>query len=121
MTSGSRRSDPESTSLRAWLPQVVHELVASCDPVRIILFGSVARDEEGPDSDLDLMMVFDHLEKGQRMEAKAKLMAASTAPVPCDIFVTDVAEFEAGRDVNGTMVYWPAHEGLVVHERARSQ
>jgi hypothetical protein len=30
----------------------------------------------------------------------------------------DVAEFEAKKDVNGTIAYWPSREGVVVHERS---
>jgi len=34
------------------------------------------------------------------------------------MFVTDVDEFERRKGVNGSMLYWPAHEGEVVYERA---
>lgn len=105
-------------TLERWLPHVVDQIVVRFRPVRVILFGSVARGEEGPDSDLDLMVVFDHLEPGQRRDLTAQIMRAVRAPVPYDVFVTDVVEFEAKKDVNGTMAYWPAHEGVVVHERA---
>lgn len=84
----------------------------------MILFGSVARGEESDESDLDLMVVFDHLERAHRRELQAKLMASVTAPVPFDIFVTDVVEFESKKDVNGTIAYWPSREGVVVHERS---
>jgi uncharacterized protein len=105
-------------ALERWVPHVVDQIVERFQPVRIILFGSVARGQEGPESDLDLMVIFDHLEPGQRRELTARIMRAVRAPVPYDVFVTDMAEFEAKKDVNGTMAYWPAHEGVVVHERA---
>ena len=104
--------------IREWLPQVTQQIAEAVHPRRIILFGSVARGDEGPGSDLDLMVVFDHLDKARRRELQAKIMAAVTAPVAFDVFVTDIAEFEANKDVNGTMAYWPAHEGVVVHERS---
>jgi len=43
---------------------------------------------------------------------------AVTAPASIDMFVTDVDEFERRKGVNGSMLYWPAHEGEVVYERA---
>ncbi|MGH9090674.1 MAG: nucleotidyltransferase domain-containing protein [Acidimicrobiales bacterium] len=105
-------------TLKQWIPQVVDQVVEQFQPDRIILFGSVARGEEGPDSDLDLLVIFDHLEPGQRRELTARIMRVVRAPVAYDVFVTDMEEFEAKKNVNGTMAYWPAHEGVVVHDRA---
>ena len=42
------------------MPQALLEaVVAHFDPIRVILFGSRARGEEGPDSDIDLLVVLD--------------------------------------------------------------
>ncbi|MBF0628057.1 MAG: nucleotidyltransferase domain-containing protein [Magnetococcales bacterium] len=41
----------------ALLDEVVKRIVAAVDPRRIILFGSAARGEMRPDSDLDLLVV----------------------------------------------------------------
>ena len=46
-------------TLREALPFVVQEIVDAFDPGEVIVFGSIARGEEGPDSDLDLLVVFD--------------------------------------------------------------
>lgn len=108
----------EVVPLRDWLPQITEQIVTGFDPVRIILFGSVARGDEGPDSDIDLMVVFDRVEPGTRRDLVARLMRDIKVPVPFDVFVTDVAEFEAKKNVNGTIYYWPAREGVTLHERA---
>ena len=105
-------------SLRDWVPGMVEEIVDGFSPQRVILFGSVARSDETEDSDVDLMVVFDHLDRAHRRELQGKLMAAVTAPVPFDIFVMDAAEYEAKKDVNGTIAYWLSREGVVVHERS---
>jgi len=47
-----------------------------------------------------------------------QIRLAITAPASIDILVTDVEEYEARKDVNGSIFYWPAHEGEVVYERA---
>lgn len=39
------------------LEELVRRIVAAVHPLRIILFGSAARDEMGPDSDLDVLVV----------------------------------------------------------------
>jgi len=39
------------------LDELVRRIVAAVHPLRIILFGSAARGEMGPDSDIDVMVV----------------------------------------------------------------
>jgi uncharacterized protein len=104
--------------LREWLPIAVDDIIRQFDPVKVIVFGSVARGDEGSDSDLDLLVVFDRIDKRERPELMGRVRFAITAPVPCDVIITDVEEFERRKDVNGSMLYWPAREGRVVYERA---
>lgn len=105
-------------TLAEWMPDAVHDIVEKFDPLRVILFGSVARGEEGPDSDLDFLVVLDHLDKAERMELMGEVRFAIDAPCPIDVFVTDEDECERRRDVIGSMHYWPLREGRVVYERA---
>jgi predicted nucleotidyltransferase len=115
---GNVTNSAEVVPLRDWLPRITEQIVAGFDPAKVILFGSVARGEDGPDSDIDLMVIFDRVEPGGRRELVALIMEAVRAPVPFDVFVTDVAEFEAKKNVNGTICYWPEREGVLLHERA---
>jgi predicted nucleotidyltransferase len=39
------------------LQEIVRRIVAAVRPEKIILFGSAAREEMGPDSDLDLLVI----------------------------------------------------------------
>lgn len=105
-------------TLRQWLPSAVADVVRQVAPQRIVLFGSVARGEEGPDSDLDLLVVLDHLEPADRPQLISAIRRAITARAPIDVFVTDLAEYERRKNVIGSMLYWPAHEGETVYERA---
>jgi predicted nucleotidyltransferase len=107
----------DGKTLREWLPVAVDDVVRQFDPVKVIVFGSVARGEEGSDSDLDLLVVFDHIDKDERPELMGRVRFAISAPVPCDVIVTDVEELERRKDVNGSMFYWPTREGRVVYER----
>lgn len=104
--------------LREWVAPVVDDIVEACDPVRVIFFGSVARDEESADSDLDFLVVLDEVEAEQRPRLMARIRRAISAPVPVDVFVTDPEECERRKDVIGSMHYWPLREGRVVYERA---
>lgn len=76
------------------------------------------RGDEGPDSDLDLLVVFDRIEPADRMRMISSIRRAISARAPIDVFVTDLAEYERRKDVIGSMAYWPAREGEVVYERA---
>jgi len=116
LVSGSVRWD--GRTLREWVPEVVEDIVSTVDPVRIILFGSVLRDEAGADSDLDLLVVLDELDPGDRARLMGEIRFAIGAPMAIDVFVTDVEECERRRDVVGSLHYWPLREGEMVYERA---
>lgn len=101
-----------------WIPEIVDDVVEGFDPARVIVFGSVARGEAGSDSDVDLLVLFDSLDVGSRRRLMGRIRTAIAAPVPIDVLVADVAEFEAGKDVNGSPYYWPARDGRVVYDRS---
>jgi len=106
-------------SLRALVPFAVEEIVRAADPVRVILFGSVARGEEGPESDLDFLVVLEGVEPGaQRRQRMREIRRAVTVDAPVDVFVTDLEECSRRKDVPGSIHYWPMREGEVVYERA---
>lgn len=108
----------DGRTLAEWVPDVVADLVAECDPLQIILFGSVARGDDGPDSDLDVLVVLPKVERSERHELMGRLRGAIKAVLPIDVIVTDPAEIERRKDVIGSMLYWPLREGQVVHERS---
>lgn len=103
--------------LRDWIPDVVADVVRAFDPARIIVFGSVAREEEHFESDLDLLVLLDELDPDRRRMTMGRIRRAIEAPIPIDVLVAGMVEFESRRDVNGSPYYWPAREGQVVYER----
>lgn len=102
--------------MRQWLPVAVEDVVRAAAPRRIVLFGSVARGDEGPDSDLDLLVVFDRIDLAERTRLISSIRRALSARAPIDVFVTDPTEYERRKDVIGSMAYWPAREGEIVYE-----
>lgn len=106
--------------VRDWIPDVVDDVVAAFDPVRVIVFGSVARGQDHPSSDLDLLVLFDDLTARDRRRMMGQIRATIAAPIPIDVLVASASEFEARKDMNGSPYYWPAREGRVVYERPRS-
>ncbi len=55
-------------TLEEWLPEAVERVVEDFDPLKVILFGSLARGEAGYDSDVDLLVVFEHVEWENKRE-----------------------------------------------------
>lgn len=107
----------DGLSLREALPLVVAEIAEAFDPVEVILFGSVARGDEGPDSDLDLLVVFERADRTMRRDLVVEIRRAIRTFVPIDIVVADVMELRTDRDSVGSAVYWPLREGEVVYRR----
>jgi predicted nucleotidyltransferase len=105
-------------TLREWAPSAVEDVVRAFDPAQVIVFGSVALGSESPDSDLDLLVVFDHVDRSEIVDLMVRIRRAITAPVPCDVIVTDIDELQRQANVNGSLLYLPAHEGKVIHNRA---
>lgn len=108
----------DGRTLSEAVPLVVEEIASSLDPLEIILFGSVARGEDGPDSDIDLLVVFDAIQPSDKRALMRSTRAAVTTFVPLDIVVADVDEVSSDRDNVGAAVYWPLQNGVSVYRRA---
>lgn len=104
-------------TLAEWVPDVVGDLVAVAQPLRVLLFGSVARGVDGPDSDIDLLVVLPEAERRRRHELTVTMARAISAPAPVDLLVTDPAEIAERGDLPGVLRV-ALREGRVVYERA---
>ena len=82
------------------------------------MFGSVARGDEGPESDLDLLVVLDHADRMMRRRLMREVRGAIRTFVPVDVVIADSAELAADRDAVGSAVYWPLREGQTVYRRS---
>ena len=104
-------------TLTEWLPAIVDRVAARFDPERIVLFGSLARGDAGPDSDIDLLVVF-RGRVDRRATAVALRVATADIPAPVDFVVTDLAEIERRGRVAGRALGTALREGRVVYDRA---
>jgi len=86
-------------------------------PLRIILFGSRARGEAGPDSDVDLLVVLPEV-ADKRQAAVAMRQALSDLPVCKDIIVTTPQEIAQRGGLVGTVLRPALREGKVIYERS---
>ena len=104
------------SSTRREIQQMVRRIVRRFHPERIILFGSHARGEAGPDSDVDLLVVMPFL--GSKREKQLEIrLALRNIHVPKDIMVTTPEEFQWRKEVPGTIERPAAREGKVLYAR----
>jgi len=108
----------EGKTLDEWLPAIVERVVKQFDPVKIIVFGSVARGEANYDSDIDLLVVFDAIEWTEKRNVAVKIRRAlARFPVPKDVIVTEVDELRRRGHLVGLMLRPALEQGRVVYER----
>jgi predicted nucleotidyltransferase len=112
------RARIDGRTLREWVPHLVDDIVEAIGPEQVILFGSVARGDDGPDSDIDLIVLVSQVDPGEHNKLATRLRRAISAPIAINLLVADTTQFEARRDVIGSFAYWPAREGQVVYDRA---
>ncbi len=98
------------------IEEMARRIVREFDPERVILFGSHARGDAEPDSDVDLLVVM-HV-KGSRRRARLSIRRALRGiPMPKDIVVTTPEDFQSRQDIAGTIERPAAREGKVLYAR----
>lgn len=97
------------------IQEMVRRIVAGFDPEKIILIGSQARGDAGPESDIDLLVIMDTESKKQA--TREIRMALDAMGIPKDIVVITPGEFERRKDIVGTIAYPAHHEGRTLYER----
>lgn len=99
---------------------MVRRIVREFDPERIILFGSHARGDAGPDSDVDLLVVMPV--KGDKRKKQVEIrVVLHDVGIPKDIIVTTPEDFAWRKDVVGTIEYPAVREGKVLYVRASGE
>src|SRR5207244_736091 len=113
-------SPPEAASLKtAWpdqsvLDEVVRRVVEVAHPERIILFGSAARGQAGPDSDLDLLVIKSGITRPRWLAGEIHVRMFGL-PVSMDIVVVTPEDIERFRDKVGSIVRPALREGREIY------
>lgn len=102
------RSRMEST-----IGETVRRIVETVQPKRVVLFGSAARGEMGPDSDLDFLVV---VPDGNHRRKTAQRICSSLVGVgfASDIVVVTESDIDAYQDNPGTVIAAALREGRAV-------
>jgi len=99
------------------LDQIVEQIVKVLDPEKIILFGSYARGEAGPDSDVDIAVIAETDQpRGHRTLALAE--GWPHVGFPTDILVFTPDEWDEWVGLVNTIPNEAAAEGRVIYERS---
>ena len=104
------------TSADGKVREMVRRIVERFDPEKIILFGSRARGDAGPDGDVDLLVVME-VEGSKREKAIEIGVALHDIRVFKDIIVVTPDEVERFRDIVGTIIYPAVREGRALYAR----
>jgi HEPN domain-containing protein/predicted nucleotidyltransferase len=102
-----------TTSIQTRIDHMVQRIVKKFHPEKIILFGSQARGDARPDSDVDLLVVMPV--KGSKWDKSYAIrQALRPTPVSVDVIVTTPEDFAWRKDVVGTIEWPAAREGKVL-------
>jgi predicted nucleotidyltransferase len=99
---------------RAVLDEIVRRIVKVADPDSIILFGSAARGEWSPDSDIDLLVVKADVEHRRRLAQKLHLELYGIAAA-VDIVVVTPEDIDYLSGKVGTVVTPALNEGREIY------
>jgi predicted nucleotidyltransferase len=93
---------------------IVEKIVSLIHPTKIVLFGSRAQGNAKPDSDVDLLIIYD----GNLSKREIKLQIHLLFPFrdfAMDVFVLSSREFEMQKNVIATVGRTAAKEGIVYY------
>lgn len=96
------------------LDEIVRRIVEVAHPERIILFGSAARGEMGPDSDVDVLVVKSSVPHRGRLEEEIHLNFFGLG-APVDVIVVTPEDIELHRDRIGTIIGPALQEGIEIY------
>jgi predicted nucleotidyltransferase len=92
------------------LDLILHRVIDAVHPLRVVLFGSAARGEMTPDSDVDLLVV---MPNGTHRRHTMEYLHTqfSGLPFPVEVVVATTHDLERYGRSNGLVYRWALEEG----------
>jgi len=94
--------------------RLAREIAKRFDPDRVILFGSHARGDAGPDSDVDLLVVMD---APNEINQSIRITLALPDEFPLDIIVRTPDRLRERLELGDWFLRTVMEEGIVLHEK----
>lgn len=110
-----RATNMTSIAHDAVLAEIVRRLVEAYRPLRIYLFGSKARGDEGPDSDYDLLVVVPDSASAERRDSRLAYEALWGTGTAVNVLVCIHSYFEARRHLRASLPGTVLREGTQLH------
>ncbi len=102
--------------VQAQIQAMVRRIVEEFGPERIVLFGSHARGDADPDSDVDLLVVMP-IEGSRREKCSEIRRALHEIRVPKDVIVTTPEDFGWRKEIPGTIERQTVLEGKMLYAK----
>jgi len=102
---------------REFIQEITSRIVNGFHPLKLILFGSHARGDARPDSDIDILVVLPEVSDKRRVAIEIRRTLIDL-PVCKDIIVTTPEEIERRGNLIGTVLRPALREGKVLYARA---
>jgi predicted nucleotidyltransferase len=98
--------------------ELLDPVVAYFNPRQVIVFGSLARGEAGPHSDIDLLVIVDDDAPAEKVTLKAGREACKSYRKPADVIPVRAKIFRRNALIPGTLSRAAILDGVVVYDRA---
>jgi len=95
---------------------MTQQIVGQFNPSRIILFGSQARGDEDPNSDVDLLVVLPEVTNKRKIAIEIR-RSLSEFNIPKDILVSTPDEISKRGHLIGTLLHTALSEGKKIYEQ----
>jgi predicted nucleotidyltransferase len=99
------------------LDETKRRIVPKFHPQRIIVFGSYAGGQPGPDSDLDLLIIME-VEGSTRLKANEIDLLMADRTIPMYFIVLTPEQYERQKNIPGSIIRHAERQGKVIHEHA---
>ena len=96
---------------------MVNRIVSKFNPVGILLFGSHARGDARKWSDIDLLVIMNHVSNRRQTAVEIRRLL-SDLPVSKDIIVSTPTEINEKRDIVGTLFHAALRDGKMLYEQS---
>lgn len=98
--------------------ELLNRIVDYFHPLRVVLFGSRARGESGPDSDIDLLVILDNDAPAAHLTLRSGWELRRGYERPVDVIPVREAVYRRRAKIVGTLAYEAEIDGIAVYERA---